>query len=113
MKIKYAHVGLGKFSLQRLKINLNNEIFEPVAYIDLNLNKNKEISNLINGKNFFTSITEAKKNIDFDSNCLKSKHRWFNQTINYNKSEKLSCRYRQIDCRCLKCAKMIAVTKAK
>ncbi len=66
MKIKYAHVGLGKFSLQRLKINLDNEIFEPVAYIDLNLNKNKEISNLINGKNFFTSITEAKKNIDFD-----------------------------------------------
>ena len=42
MKIKYAHVGLGKFSLQRLKINLDNEIFEPVAYIDLNLNKNKK-----------------------------------------------------------------------
>ena len=66
MKIKYAHIGLGKFSLQRLKIILDNGIFEPVAYIDINLKKKEEISNLINEKNFFTSITEAKKNIDFD-----------------------------------------------
>tara|TARA_Y100000591_G_C21836525_1_gene702878 strand:- start:997 stop:2058 length:1062 start_codon:yes stop_codon:yes gene_type:complete len=66
MKIKYAHVGLGNFSLQRLKINLDHEVFEPVAYIDLNLEKKKGIINLINEKNFFTSITEAKKNIDFD-----------------------------------------------
>ena len=61
MKIKYAHIGLGKFSLQRLKIILDNGIFEPVAYIDINLKKKDEISNLINEKNFFTSITEAKK----------------------------------------------------
>ena len=65
MKIKYAHIGLGKFSLQRLKIILDNGIFEPVAYIDINLKKKEEISNLINEKNFFTSITEAKKKYRF------------------------------------------------
>ena len=69
MKIKYAHVGLGGFSLQRLKINLDHKIFEPVAYIDINLEKKKEISNLINGNNFFSSITEAKKNIEFEA-CI-------------------------------------------
>ena len=42
MKIKYAHVGLGNFSLQRLKINLDHEIFTPVAYIDINPKKKKK-----------------------------------------------------------------------
>jgi predicted dehydrogenase len=69
MKIKYAHVGLGGFSLQRLRINLDNNIFEPVAFIDTNLEKKKEVSNLINGNNFFSSITEARKNIEFDA-CI-------------------------------------------
>ena len=50
MKIKCVHVGLGSFSLQRLKINQENENFETVAYVDID--KKKSIENL-KKKNYY------------------------------------------------------------
>ena len=41
-KIKCIHVGLGKFSLKRLQINLDSNLFDPVAYVDINLEKGKQ-----------------------------------------------------------------------
>ena len=66
-KYKSIHVGLGNFSLQRLQINLNNSMFDVVAFVDLDLSKaKKELKKLKNLPNdfeerIFTSITEAQK----------------------------------------------------
>lgn len=70
MKFKCIHVGLGIFSLQRLQINLNNNNFEIVAFVDLD--KEKSLERLKKLKNIpsnvesrvFTTITEAKKRYD-------------------------------------------------
>ena len=36
-KYKSIHVGLGNFSLQRLQLNLNNNMFDVEAFVDLDL----------------------------------------------------------------------------
>ena len=70
MKKSYIHVGLGNFSLQRLILNLENNRFDPVAFVDINIEESKKklesIENLPKDlcKKVFTSITEAKKNCD-------------------------------------------------
>ena len=72
-KIKCIHVGLGKFSLKRLQINLDSNLFEPVAYVDINLEKGKqELSKIKNiqddfEKRIFKTISEAKKKFDAEA----------------------------------------------
>jgi hypothetical protein len=39
MPIQAIHVGCGKFSLQRLKILIDGNKFNPVACVDINLEK--------------------------------------------------------------------------
>ena len=69
-KFKCIHVGLGNFSLQRLQINLNSNLFEVVAFVDLDIENSlknlKRLNNLPDNheKRLFKSITEAKKNFD-------------------------------------------------
>ena len=71
MKIPSIHVGCGNFSLQRLEVLINGDEFNPVACVDINLekarsklssikiNKNGDLSNCI-----YTTIAEAKKKHD-------------------------------------------------
>ena len=64
-KIKCIHVGLGNFSIRRLEANLDSEIFEPVAFVDLDKKKAEEhLSRLKNipkdyKKRIFKSISDA------------------------------------------------------
>lgn len=66
-KIKCIHVGLGAFSINRLKINLNNNYFDTVAFVDIDREKALKELNSIKGipedyeKRLFTSISDAKK----------------------------------------------------
>ena len=66
-KFKSIHVGLGNFSLQRLQINLNNNMFDVVAFVDLDLSKARDgLKKLKNipadyEDRIFTSISEAQK----------------------------------------------------
>jgi len=71
MPIQAIHVGCGKFSLQRLKILIDGNKFNPVACVDINLEKAKSKLSLIKGEKInnlsgkvFTTITEAKKTCD-------------------------------------------------
>ncbi len=66
-KIKCIHVGLGKFSINRLKINLKNNYFDTVAFVDIDKEKAlKELKSIKEipkdfKKRIFTSISDAKK----------------------------------------------------
>ena len=66
-KIKCIHVGLGAFSINRLKINLNNNYFDTVAFVDIDREKALKELNSIEGipedyeKRLFASISDAKK----------------------------------------------------
>ena len=68
MQIPSIHVGCGKFSLQRLEILINGNIFNPVACVDIDLKKAKSKISSIKGNKIndlsnkiFTTITKAKK----------------------------------------------------
>ena len=60
-------MGLGKFSIDRLKINLKNNYFDTVAFVDIDKEKAirelKSIKGIIEDydKRIFTSISDAKK----------------------------------------------------
>ena len=66
-KYKCIHVGLGNFSLQRIQLNLDNNMFEVVAFVDINISNTidnlKKLKNLPKDfeKRVFKSISEAMK----------------------------------------------------
>lgn len=66
-KIKCIYVGLGNFSLKRLQVVLKSNIFEPVAFVDINTQKAKkqlgELENIPKDykKKIFKSISDANK----------------------------------------------------
>ena len=71
MQIPSIHVGCGDFSLQRLEILCNENLFRPVACVDIDIEKAKkkiEISTNTSVQNLkdkvFKTITEAKKEYD-------------------------------------------------
>lgn len=75
--IKCIHVGLGNFSLQRLQVNLSNNIFDPVAFVDIDIESSiKRMKNLKNlpknyEKKIFKSIDEAvDKNPDVEASFI-------------------------------------------
>ena len=66
-KFKCIHVGLGNFSLQRLQLNLNNNLFDVVAFVDIDVtnaaDKLKKLNNLPENyeNRVFKSISDAQK----------------------------------------------------
>ena len=66
-KIKCIHVGLGNFSLQRIQLNLDNNLFEVVAFVDIDISNTidnlKKLKNLPKDfeKRIFKSISAAQK----------------------------------------------------
>ena len=66
-KFKCIHVGLGNFSLQRIQLNLDNNLFEVVAFVDIDISNTidnlKKLKNLPKDfeKRVFKSISAAQK----------------------------------------------------
>ena len=64
-KIKCIHVGLGNFSIRRLEKNINGDLFDPIAFVDIDIQKGLEQLSKVRGihkdyKNrIFKTITEA------------------------------------------------------
>ena len=81
MQIPSIHVGCGDFSLQRLEILCNENLFRPVACVDIDIEKAKkkiEISTNTSVQNLkdkvFKTITEAKKEYDVFLDKLTMKY---------------------------------------
>ena len=72
-KIKCIHVGLGNFSIKRLEQNINGDLFDPIAFVDVDTQKGLEQLSKVKGiykdyKNrIFKNITEANKNFKSDA----------------------------------------------
>ena len=70
MSQSYIHVGLGDFSFQRLEMILSENLFEPVAFVDLKVEESKrKLNNLKNlpegySDRVFETISEARKNFN-------------------------------------------------
>ena len=93
MKIPSIHVGCGKFSLQRLEMLINGNEFNPIACVDIDLekarpklssikiNKTEDLSNRV-----YTTISEAKEKHDAKA-CiifvsLKEHHKLVIESLN-------------------------------
>lgn len=72
-KIKCIHVGLGNFSIKRLEQNINGDLFDPIAFVDVDTQKGLEQLSKVKGiykdyKNrIFKNITEANKHFKSDA----------------------------------------------
>ena len=48
-KIKCIHVGLGNFSIKRLEQNINGDLFDPIAFVDVDIQKGLEQLSKVKG----------------------------------------------------------------
>ena len=60
--IRFIHVGLGNYSIQRLEILKKNKNFQLVGLVDIDNNKIKSLS-AEHKKIFFSSISIAQKKL--------------------------------------------------
>ena len=74
MLIPSIHVGCGDFSLQRLEVLANENFFNPVACVDIDVEKAQASLSSLNGKvakslkdRVYTTISEAKEKHDAEA----------------------------------------------